>query len=189
MLLVTNINRHPKNIPKLVIGKENVFKKNSMWFMENQLSKITKIITQVNFLNMKKITLEKFECILKLNYSFYGVLFLILILILQWIFFGPHFSFCVYDKHRFVIISKVHNIESNLNFLKLIHNFNMYSSIDLTLELIVHLDIGCFGQFFMIKTSFSKFSMPRWKCFNPLIIPTILKILSISFCELTIHNL
>jgi hypothetical protein len=36
-----------------------------------------------------------------------------------------------------------------------------YSFIDLTLELIVHLDMGIFDQFFMIKTSFSKFSMPR----------------------------
>jgi len=30
----------------------------------------------------------------------------------------------MFDKHRLIIISKVHNIESNLNFLKLIHKFN-----------------------------------------------------------------
>jgi hypothetical protein len=36
-----------------------------------------------------------------------------------------------------------------------------YSSVDLTPELSVHHDMGFFGQIFMIKISFSKFSMPR----------------------------
>jgi hypothetical protein len=40
------------------------------------------------------------------------------------IFLNPHFSFSTYDKHKLVTFLKVHNIESNLNFFKLIHIFN-----------------------------------------------------------------
>jgi hypothetical protein len=86
---------------------------------------MTKIMTQVEYLNMKKIILEKFQCILQLNYSFYDVLFSNFNIDITMNIFWVHiFSFSVYDKHRLVIISKVHNIESNLNFLKLIPKFN-----------------------------------------------------------------
>jgi hypothetical protein len=70
---------------------------------------------------MKKIILEKIQCILQLNYSFYGGLFFIFYFdITMTYFLSPQFSFFVCDKHS-VIISKVHN--ESILFLKLIHNF------------------------------------------------------------------
>jgi hypothetical protein len=69
----------------------------------------------------KKIILEKFQCIVQLNYSFYGGLFLNFNSdITMTYFLSPQFSFYVCDKHS-VIISKVHN--ESIFFLKLIHNF------------------------------------------------------------------
>jgi hypothetical protein len=70
---------------------------------------------------MKKYTLEKFQCILKFNYLFYGGLFFNFNFdITMTYFLKPQFSFFVCDKHN-VIISKVHN--ESMFFLKLIHNF------------------------------------------------------------------
>jgi hypothetical protein len=64
---------------------------------------------------MKKYILENFQCILQLNYSFYGGLFFNFNFdITMTYFLSPHFSFLVCDKHS-VIISKVHN-ESILFF-------------------------------------------------------------------------
>jgi hypothetical protein len=69
----------------------------------------------------KKIILEKFQCILQLNYLFYGGLFFIFYFdITMTYFLSPHFSFSMCDKDN-VIISKVHN--ESILFLKLIHNF------------------------------------------------------------------
>jgi hypothetical protein len=57
---------------------------------------------------MKKYILEKFQCILQLNYSFYGgVFFNFNFDITMTFFLSPHFSFSMCDKHN-VIISKVH---------------------------------------------------------------------------------
>jgi hypothetical protein len=65
--------------------------------------------------------LEKYQCILQLNYSFYGGLFFNLNFdITMTYFLRAHFSFFVCDKHS-VIISKVYN--ESILFLKLIHNF------------------------------------------------------------------
>jgi len=49
---------------------------------------------RVKILNMKKIILEKFQCILQLNYSFYGGLFFNFNFdITMTHFSSPHFSF------------------------------------------------------------------------------------------------
>ncbi len=82
---------------------------------------MTKIMMSQNFKYEKIYILEKFQCSLQLNYSFYGGLFFNFNFeITMTYFLSPHFSFFVSDKHN-VIISKVHN-ESTL-FSKLIHNF------------------------------------------------------------------
>jgi hypothetical protein len=76
---------------------------------------------QVKILNIKKIKLEKLECILKLNYSFYGGLFFNFnFYITMTYFLSPHFSFFLCHKHS-VIILKAHN--ESILFLKLVHNF------------------------------------------------------------------
>jgi len=86
----------------------------------NTNCKIWKKSWWVKFLNMKKI-LEKFQCIVQLNYSFYGGLFLNLNFdITMTYFLNPQFSFFVCDKHS-VTISKVHN--ESIYKKKFIHNF------------------------------------------------------------------
>jgi hypothetical protein len=58
---------------------------------------------------MKKYILEKFQCILQLDYSFYdGLFFNFNFDITMTYFLSPHFSFSMCDKHS-VIISKAHN--------------------------------------------------------------------------------
>jgi hypothetical protein len=70
---------------------------------------------------MKNIHIEKIQCILQLNYSFYGSLFFNFFFdITMTYFLSPHFSFSMCDKHN-VIISKVHN--ESIFKKNLIHNF------------------------------------------------------------------
>jgi len=58
---------------------------------------------------MKNYILENFQCILQLNYSFYGGLFFNFNFdIIMTYFLSPHFSFSMFDKHS-VIVSKIHN--------------------------------------------------------------------------------
>jgi hypothetical protein len=80
-------------------------------------------MTQVSFLNMKRNYIGKLSMhpIIKL-FILWGSIFYFNIDITMTYFLSPHFSFSMYDKHKLVIISKVHNIESNF-FLKLIHKF------------------------------------------------------------------
>jgi hypothetical protein len=54
------------------------------------------------------------------------------------------------------------------------------------LGLIVHPNLGSFSQFFIIKTNFFKLLIPSGQHFKPMMTPTILKILLVSICELTI---
>jgi hypothetical protein len=64
---------------------------------------------ELKFQIWKKIILENFQCILQLNYSFYGGIFLNFNSdIIVTYFLNPQFSFSMCDKHS-VIISKVHN--------------------------------------------------------------------------------
>jgi hypothetical protein len=48
---------------------------------------------KLNFLIWTKIKLENFQCILQLNYSFYGGLFYFILIYYYDIFLSPHFSF------------------------------------------------------------------------------------------------
>lgn len=88
-------------------------------------------------------------------------------------------------------IQKVDIFQTNWNqkwvphFLTHAH-FNAYVFlIDVGLAF-VHPNLGSSSQFFMIKTSLSKFSLPSQHRFKPMMIPTILKILSVSIYEPTI---
>ncbi len=52
-------------------------------------------------------------------------------------------------------------------------------------KLVVHPNLGSFGQFFIIKTNLSKVSIPNQQCLKLVMTFTILIFFSIFFCELT----
>jgi hypothetical protein len=81
---------------------------------------------RVKILNMKKIILEKIQCILQWNYSFYGGLIFFILKILLWHIFWIHIFHFLNDKHSF-IISKVHN--ETIVFFKFIHKFKILTKV------------------------------------------------------------
>ncbi len=108
----------------------------------------------------------------------------------RWHFTQIVFAFCTLQHNTWLILSnKLKSKSSSSFFSSKMSSKSKYSSINLTNELNTHPNLRSSCQFFMVKIGLSKFSMPRQQCLKPMIIPTILKILSILIYRPTIPKI